>query len=105
MKWAKSFWTKGRHFSDLEFAQAGLALGPGDARGVQQSILRKEEVNKQLTEASALHVAYHEDILCPTVGDALGEPPGAYPILVSMLFGCLYRGLLPGRQLCQQHTP
>ena len=41
---------------------------------MQQSILRKEEVNKQLTEASALHVAYHEDTLCPIVGDALGEP-------------------------------
>ena len=41
---------------------------------MHQSILRNEELNKQLTEASALHVAYHEDTLCPIVGDALGEP-------------------------------
>ena len=100
MKWVRSFWTKGRHLSDLELVQSRLALGM--PRGVQQSILRKEEVSKQLTEASALHVAYHEDILCPIVGDAF-EPfnsAGRVPRLDVDVIGCLHRGQLPGRQLC-----
>ena len=73
-----------------------------------QSTLREEELNKQLTEASALHEAYPIDTIWPIVEDAVGEPlksAGHIPHLDADVIGCLHRGQLPGRQLCQQHTP
>ena len=48
MKWLRSFWTKGRRLSDLEFVHTKLALVMPAVRS--NPSCAKEEVNKQLTE-------------------------------------------------------